>query len=100
MTFRFGELRTMSYPSITIKSFGPNADNEFHAVEKPPKPLANGLFGPFDINSFEKKKNIVSFQMLKNVEMFLFFEKREKFNKNSIKSEPNETKMDKKYPYK
>lgn len=54
--FRFGEFRTMSYPSITINSFGPSAVSEFHADEKPPKPLANGLFGPFDINSFEENK--------------------------------------------
>lgn len=50
--FRFGDPRGLSKPSRMINSLGPRAVNEFHAAENPPKPVANGLFGPFDINSY------------------------------------------------
>lgn len=34
-----------------MSNFGPSVTSEFQAAEKPPKPDANGLFGPLDINS-------------------------------------------------
>lgn len=52
MDFRFGDPRGLSYPSRTMSNLGPSFTSEFQAAEKPPKPDANGLLGPFAINSF------------------------------------------------
>lgn len=68
--FRLGDPRGLSKPSRMISNLGPRAANEFHAAVKPPKPVANGLFGPLDINSCKWKRIFYLFKLITAAQTF------------------------------